>query len=122
MEIPGLSQNKLTKCSSKPNCVCSEFAEDTKRYIEPLKITGTINVNKIEAILTQMGGIIITKTDTYIAANFTSSVFKFVDDFEIKIDQDTGNIHFRSASRVGYSDRGVNKKRVELFKQLYKDN
>lgn len=66
-----------------------------------------------------MEGNIETESDSYIAVTFTSSFFGFVDDLEIRIDQSHDAIHVRSASRVGYSDRGVNKKRVELLKELY---
>jgi uncharacterized protein (DUF1499 family) len=44
---------------------------------------------------------------------------KFVDDLEIRIDSTQKVIHIRSASRVGYSDMGVNRKRTELLKKLF---
>ena len=68
----------------------------------------------------EMGGSIQAENDNYLAATFTSSIFRFVDDLEIRFDADRIMIHMRSASRVGYSDRGINKKRIEGFKILYK--
>ena len=65
-----------------------------------------------------MGGSLQAEADNYLAFTFTSSIFRFVDDLEIRIDTDQDMIHMRSASRVGRSDRGVNKKRIEQLKKL----
>jgi uncharacterized protein (DUF1499 family) len=77
-------------------------------------------------IITESGGVIATEQADYIAATFTSPLFGFVDDLEIRFDFDARLIHFRSASRVGYGDLGANRKRVELvqlrFKQSYAGN
>ncbi len=67
-----------------------------------------------------MGGTINDESENYIASTFSSSIFGFVDDFEIRIDSSQKVIHIGSASRVGYGDAGVNKKRTELLKKLYK--
>jgi len=67
-----------------------------------------------------MGGSIQAENDNYLAATFTPSIFRFVDDLEIRFDADRKMIHMRSASRVGYSDRGINKKRIERVKILDK--
>ncbi len=135
-QAPGLVNGSLSRCSEKPNCVCSEYKEDVDHYIEaiyiepvdikPKDIQNSVShdMTKIMSTIKDMKGVVQIEKDNYIAATFTSSVFGFVDDFEIRIDPGQGaeseTFHFRSASRVGYSDGGVNKKRVELFKQLYK--
>ena len=49
-----------------------------------------------------------------------SKIFKFVDDVEIRQDGDVCQI--RSGSRVGYSDRGVNRKRVEIIRKAMQSN
>jgi len=94
-EASGLVEGMLSKCPNKPNCVCSEQKDDAKHYIDPIIIPN------------------------YLAATFTSAIFRFVDDLEIRIDSTQKVIHIRSASRVGYSDMGVNKKRTELLKKLF---
>ena len=66
-----------------------------------------------------MGGNIQVENDNYLAATFTSSIFRFVDDLEIRIDLDQKIIHLRSASRVGRSDGGVNRERIKRLKSLY---
>ncbi len=68
----------------------------------------------------EMGGSIQVENDSYLAATFTSSIFRFVDDLEIRVDSDQKMIHLRSASRVGHSDRGVNRERIERLKSLYR--
>jgi uncharacterized protein (DUF1499 family) len=55
----------------------------------------------------------VTKEDTYIQAEFRSAILRFVDDVEFLFDERTKRLHFRSASRLGYSDLGVNRKRME---------
>jgi uncharacterized protein (DUF1499 family) len=69
--------------------------------------------------LGQIHATIINQQQHYIAATFTSKVFKFVDDFEIRIDAEEHQLHIRSASRIGYSDLGVNRRRVEQFRELF---
>ncbi len=66
-----------------------------------------------------MRGSIQVENEDYLAATFTSSFFRFVDDLEIRIHADQNMIHIRSASRVGHSDGGVNKKRIEQLKKLF---
>lgn len=118
-QAPGLVKGSLSKCSAKPNCVCSEYINDANHYIEPLSNMQNIKIDKMVSIIQEMNGVVQTAKDSYIAATFTSSIFGFVDDLEIRIDSTQGTIHFRSASRVGYGDGGVNRNRVELFKTLY---
>jgi len=66
---------------------------------------------------------VITSAQTdYIAATFTSRLFGFVDDLEIRIDTDAGLIHFRSASRVGRGDFSANRKRVELIQLRFRQS
>lgn len=117
-DSPGLTDGQLSQCSTKPNCVCSESENDEAHSIEPLhvKSINTSTIAQAEATLKEMGAEIISKTDHYIAATFTSGVFRFVDDFEVRIDGANNVVHIRSASRVGRSDLGVNKKRAEAFK------
>lgn len=120
----GLQDGKLAKCSKKPNCVSSEDPSDTKHYIEPLDVS---NMNhgqawtKFKAAVEKSGGTIVNSDDHYLAATFTSGLFKFVDDFEARLHEEgsKGIIHIRSASREGYSDMGVNKKRAELVKSNF---
>lgn len=117
----GIIDTRLAKCSSKPNCVCSEYKDDIEHYIEPILLDKNSTIDPGVALknaINKMGGKIVTESDNYISAIFTSDFFKFVDDLEIRIDTDNQLIHLRSASRVGYSDAGVNKQRVEALRKI----
>jgi len=122
---PGLVSGSLSKCSTKPNCVCSEYTDDIDHYIAPINNHRSIGLNNISiasATIQEIGGTINRETDGYIAATFKSPIFGFVDDLEIRNDQIHGILHIRSASRVGYSDGGINRKRTKLFKKIYVQN
>lgn len=122
-QAPGLVIGSLSRCSEKPNCVCSEYIDDVVHYIEPITNIQNIemdNMLKVVSTIKNMNGVLQSANDNYIAVTFTSSIFGFVDDFEIRTDPNQGIMHFRSASRVGHGDGGVNRKRVELFKKLYR--
>lgn len=116
----GMKDNKLLPCPSSPNCVCSEFS-GTDSIISPVSFDGDQQVvwNKAIATIEEMGGSIVQNKDNYLHATFTSKIFRFVDDFELRLDQAQKVIHLRSASRIGYSDLGVNRKRAEKFKRLF---
>lgn len=122
-EAPGLVEGGLLKCPAKPNCVCSEQKDDANHYIDPINIPQNITFDTLpilKSIIQDMGGSIQAESDHYFASTFSSAIFGFVDDFEIKIDSEKKVIHIRSASRVGHGDGGVNMKRAELLKQLYR--
>ena len=118
----GLFEGKLLKCPDKPNCVCSEQKDDTDHFIDPIinvQNTACDTLQIIKEIMIELGGEIQTNSGTYVSATFSSAVFGFIDDLEIRIDSNQNVIHIRSASRVGYSDLGANEKRVELIKELF---
>lgn len=120
-KTPGLNNGKLTECSSKPNCICSEYEQDQKHYVHAIHYSqndaDTIEV--LQEIIDKLSGEIQIIENNYIGAIFESSIFGFVDDLEVRLDPGHHLIHLRSASRVGYSDRGVNRMRLErLVKQF----
>lgn len=62
---------------------------------------------------------IVTDTQKYVHVEFTSFLFRFVDDVEFVFDEENKIIHLRSASRVGISDFGVNRSRLENLRTLF---
>lgn len=118
----GLAGNSLRPCPSSPNCVCSED-NNSEAFIQPVSFTGEPENAWIKAVATisEMNGEVIEKTDEYLHASFTSGIFRFVDDMELRIDKENSIIHLRSASRTGYYDFGVNRKRAERFRKLFQD-
>ena len=118
----GLLNGRLTRCPAKANCVCSEEKENSDHYITPISIAGETALDPVAmmaGVIVEMGGVVDTQTDAYLSATFSSRLFGFVDDFEIRINPDQQTMHLRSASRVGYSDFGVNRKRVEFIRDLF---
>jgi len=111
----------LALCANKPNCVCSQ---DTRTYhsIKPLKSRGNAVeiLSKIEAtLLTFKSCKVITKTDLYLHAEFRTFFFGFVDDVEFFIDEKQNQIQIRSASRLGHSDLGTNRIRMEMIRKKF---
>ena len=116
----GLVDGRLRPCPNKPNCVSSE-AEGTPAYIEPLAFDGPPEEAwpRLKTAVQDIGGRVEEESDTYLRATFRSRVFRFVDDLECRLDAENRVIHGRSASRVGYSDLGVNRKRVERLRARF---
>lgn len=115
----GVSNGKLAACPSSPNCVSSQAPVSDKYYIEPIVLKGS-NVfahDKVLAVLESSKRTkVVVNEENYIHAEFTSLVFRFVDDVEFLFSQERDgevSIDIRSASRVGHSDFGVNRKRME---------
>jgi uncharacterized protein (DUF1499 family) len=74
------------------------------------------------ALAAQPGVRIVTDEAGYLAAEARSAVFGFVDDVELELVADGdrgGEIHFRSKSRVGYWDLGVNRRRMEQLREAF---
>ena len=119
---PVLIAGRLSPCPDKPNCVNSEFDEDKSHYIShlnyPVEKSEEI-MDLVKAVIQEAGGEIQSEQDSYMAFTFTVSIFSFVDDLEIRLDKSKNIIHLRSGSRVGTSDLGVNRKRVELISDLF---
>ena len=116
-EAPGLIDGQLARCPQTPNCVCSEFKDDISHYIEPLSMVTTQEFSTIITAIGNIGGEVVSQSNNYLAARFSSQLFGFVDDVEIRLDPEQGIIQFRSAARIGHSDFGVNRKRIEQLKE-----
>lgn len=117
----GVNDGKLALCPSSPNCVSSQ-STDTQHTIEPL----TYNTSAAEAMATLKKVIesqertkIISESPNYIYAEFKSKLMGFVDDVEFYLDAATKVIHVRSASRLGESDLGVNRNRIETIRAAF---
>ncbi len=118
----GLVEGSLSKCPDTPNCVCSEQENDAKHAIAPIPLPQEITFDPLpifKDVVREMGGTVQAESNNYLAAIFSSAIFGFVDDLEVRIDSAQQVVHIRSASRIGYGDLDVNRKRVELLKNLY---
>ena len=118
-----LNEIPLKKCPEKPNCINTEYPDNTNHYLPAIDFPDSKQeqlMAQARTLILQMGGTVIKEDNHYLAATFTSSLFKFVDDFELRQDNTTHQLHIRSASRTGYSDFGVNKRRVKKFSDQFK--
>jgi len=119
----GLDEGRLRGCPATPNCVCSEAGgTDPARAIDPLPLAGREHTAAWQALqdaVAALGGEVVLATGDYLAATFRTPLFGFVDDLEARLDRDAGVIQLRSASRVGHSDLGANRKRIERIARHY---
>ena len=120
----GVDNSKLAPCPNTPNCVSSQ-AHDKKHFIEPVIFAGTqqqAHDRLLQIIESEKRTRIITDQKDYIRVEFTSALFRFVDDVEFYFPKAKAGetvIHTRSASRVGSSDFGVNRKRIERIRSKF---
>jgi uncharacterized protein (DUF1499 family) len=107
-------------CPDKPNCVSSKSSLSLHK-IAPLTYEGN-SENAREKLLGIINSMPRTQrsmdNENFIHVEFTSKVFQFVDDVEFYFESPR-TIHFRSASRVGHSDMGVNRDRMEEIRRLF---
>ena len=110
----------LEPCPDSPNCV-STLADttDSLHFMEPVAVSVPAPqvIEVVEAAVTLLGGKVTQRSSDRLAAVFTSRVFRFKDDVTFVVDTDTDQLHFRSASRTGHSDLGVNRKRMTALVQ-----
>jgi uncharacterized protein (DUF1499 family) len=117
---PGMTDGKLPPCPRRPNCVSSEDDAGPSR-IEALAFTGTPGaaLECLKRAIQVIGGAIEFESDGYIWAIFKTTVFRFIDDMEFRIDPRNRVVHLRSASRIGYYDFGVNRRRTAALRQRF---
>jgi len=114
----GIQSGQLTLCPSTPNCVNSQSA-DAEHKIEPFTYNSSpqqafTDLKKVIQSLDRTK--IITETENYLYVEFTSAIMGFVDDVEFYLAPEAKAIQVRSASRLGESDLGVNRKRIETIR------
>lgn len=119
----GIIEGHLSPCPSSPNCVVSQGADES-HTIAP--ITYTSDRQAVRDVLVQVLGVVprtevIVQTEDYVRAKSTSRLMGFVDDLEFYLPADTPVIHLRSAARLGESDLGVNRRRLEQIRLALKD-
>ncbi|TVP65752.1 MAG: DUF1499 domain-containing protein [Leptolyngbya sp. LCM1.Bin17] len=118
----GVKDGKLAPCPSSPNCVISQGSPDADHAIAPLQYDGdpSAAMEKLVAVVKAMPRTtIIEQTNDYLYAEFASQLMGYVDDVEFYLDPAASAIQVRSASRLGQSDLGVNRKRIEAIRSEF---
>ncbi len=117
----GVQNEKLSLCPDTPNCVCSQCLEEDKvHYIQPFIYQQSLEEvyeSLVQTIESDKSAKIKTKDSNYIYVQYTSKIFRFVDDVEFYFPPDEKIVHVRSASRIGKSDLGVNRERIEKLRK-----
>ena len=117
----GASQMTLPACPDSPNCV-SSLSTDKTHQIKPFSFSGTSTQaweHLKSAVLSGKRVTLIKDTGTYLHVEVRSLIFQFTDDAYFLLQESDKLIHVRSASRVGYGDFGVNRRRVEQIRTRF---
>lgn len=116
----GTVEGRLRPCPAKPNCVCSDGG-DEQHGVEPFAVTESDDpLERIKQVMADLPGAeLIDEGDGYLRYECVSPLLHYVDDVEFLLDRDAGVIHVRSASRVGHSDLGANRRRVDEVRRRY---
>ena len=111
---------RITPCPRSPNCVSTLAEEESSHRMEPwpLEVSPQRALELLVEILSRRPRTDVVERDAsaprpYLHATERSAIFRFTDDLEIEIDPEAREVHFRSASRLGWSDLGVNRRRME---------
>jgi len=117
----GVRDGRLAPPKRTPNNVSSQADRnaDAGHYIEPLRYRGDARKawKALQAIVNGMPRVKVVKSDpNYLYAEFSSKLMGYVDDAEFYLDENAGVIQVRSASRLGRSDFGVNRGRIEAIR------
>ncbi len=116
----GVHQLQLRDCPSSPNCVSSHEINN-EHYISPITTfhQPQVSIEQLKNIVSAHPNMsLIKQSDNYLYVQFTSSVLGFVDDLEFIVEET--QIQVRSASRLGYSDFGANRKHIEAVRKQFK--
>ena len=119
----GLKNNMLLPCPKSPNCVLSQ-ASDAKHKIKPIYYATSVEAAKErlnQVILSISDARIITQNEVYWHVEFTTRWLRFIDDVEFYFPESEALIHLRSASRSGYWDLGVNRKRTKEIRSRFEE-
>ena len=114
---------RMQPCPSSPNCVCSDATNE--HAIAPLKLASDPQQTwqKLQAYLTQQSAYTVKQSeDRYIKAEAKTRLLRFVDDLEFELRTEAGVIAVRSTSRVGYSDLGANRRRIEKIRRAVEED
>jgi uncharacterized protein (DUF1499 family) len=117
----GVHEGRLAACPETPNCVSSQAKGRCR--VAPLTFTGSASLAmaRLKQILASLPRTrIVEESNGYLRAEVASRIFGFVDDIEFYVDEPHALVHVRSASRVGYSDFGVNRARVETIRARFR--
>ena len=114
----GVKDGRFAPCTTTPNCVSSQAdPSDAEHYIAPIAFNGNMTELR-RAVESMTRATVIREEGNYLYAEYKSALLGYVDDVELLLDDKARLVHVRSASRLGRSDFGVNRKRIEELRAL----
>ena len=118
----GVHEGLFTPCPDTPNCISTQASpEDRRHYAESVPFVGSPD-DRLTVLLKVLSSLprvkIIEQEQSYVRAEFLTAVIRFVDDVEFYLPPDDPVIHIRSASRVGFGDLGLNRRRYNRLARL----
>ena len=116
----GMAEGDMT-CPDAPKCVSSQV-NDPRHFIEPFSFhdqPAEAMRRLKQALLSEKRVTIIKEQPDYLRAEVRSLIFRFVDDVEFTLQVDQGLIQVRSSARIGYTDFGVNRRRIERIRRIF---
>jgi uncharacterized protein (DUF1499 family) len=117
----GAREGRLAPMPRTPNAVSSQSGDEAHR-VEPLRYAGegaAAFARLRDLVADWPGATVVTETPGYLHAEFQTRWLRFVDDVELLLDPAAGVVHVRSASRLGHSDLGTNRRRVEAIRRQF---
>ncbi len=114
--------SRLAPCPRNPNCVSTQAPEGSSKRMDPIPYTGSLadaRQRMLQVLRDHPRTRIVQEEPGYLKAECRSRVFRFVDDVELLFDDGAKRIHFRSASRLGRKDFGVNRERMERIRAAF---
>lgn len=110
-----MQDRTLNPCGDKPNCVSTQDDRE-KHSLAPFMLTNDASLDDIEEAALSLGRAkTAVKQSDYLRIEYTSRIFRFVDDLELRIKD--GALIVRSESRTGHSDFGVNRERTDKLRK-----
>lgn len=114
--------SRLAPCPRWPNCVSTQAPDGNPQHMDPIPYQGTLAQAR-ERLLAVLRAYprttVVGEEGDYLKAECRSKIFRFTDDVEFEFDDTAKQIHFRSASRLGRKDFGVNRNRMEEIARLF---
>ena len=120
----GVNGGKLVPLGAEPNCVSTQ-TEIAAKKVDPLPMKDSLEktIDAIRAAINSYANGTVTielESANYVYAQFKTPTMKWVDDVEFWVDETVKIVHFRSSSRAGYSDKGLNRQRYNKLAEIYK--
>jgi uncharacterized protein (DUF1499 family) len=119
----GVREGRLAPVPPTPNAVSSQSQDEAHR-VEPLRYAGdgAAAFARLRDLVAGWPGVtVVAEAPGYLHAEFRTKWLRFVDDLELLLDPAAGVVHVRSASRLGHSDLGTNRRRVEAIRRQFGD-